>query len=73
MTHFRLTVGAMLLSMAAGADAAPRQGEPVQPRQTSLKLSTLVPESSTAALMLIGLGVTIVTRRNRRSVRSVPA
>ena len=75
MTHFRLMIGAALLGLAAGAHAAPTNdvARPTNPQELGLSLKTLAPEGSTAIVMLISVGLTVVTRRNRRSVRSVPA
>jgi hypothetical protein len=71
MTPFRLTLGAALLTIAAGAHAAPTQDAARPIHEAGLELATLAPEGSTALIMLVGIGLTIVTRRNRRSVRSV--
>lgn len=81
MTHFRLTIGAALLTIAAGVHANPSHAAhtagPANPNQAGAsarpQLATLAPESSTALIMLVGVGLTVVTPRNRRSVRSVPA
>lgn len=73
MTHLRLILGAALLTAAAGAHAAPTQNAPHPAPDGGPKLATLAPEGSTALIMLVGIGITVVTRRNRRSVRSVPA
>ena len=73
MTQLRLILGAALLTVAAGAHAGPTQNVPRPGPDASPKLATLAPEGSTALIMLVGIGLTVVTRRNRRSVRSVPA